>query len=80
VFFPRAFTIICMFFNILVLSFAHVAVFKFHRLCQRGHILFINLHRVALSRPTAPIQCKFSAIRFIAFRFSRLSALYFHIL
>ena len=63
-FLPSAFHgIICMLFNILVfLVFAHAAVFSFTVDVSEDTSFVINLHRVALSRPMALIQCKFSVI------------------
>ena len=52
----------------------HVAVFSFTIDVNKNTSCVINLHRVALSRPTAPIQCKLLVIMFIALRFSHFSA------
>ena len=43
---------------------------------NKSRSYIINLHRVSLSRPTVPIQCTFSFIMFIAFRFKSLYQLY----
>ena len=83
VFLSHSFSTICMFFNILVFFyvFAHAAVFSFTIDVNKNRSCVINLHRVALSRPTAPIQCKFSVVMFIASRFKSLfSYIYFCIL
>ena len=72
VFLSRGFSIFacCLIFQLV---FAHAAVFSFTVDLSESTQLVYYLHRVALSRPTAPIRCKFSVIMFIAFHFSRLS-------
>ena len=76
-FLSRACSKICMFVNIPVFKLSRLLQFFSSLLMSTREEVYYNLHRVSLSRPTAPIQCKFSFIMFITFRFKSLFSFIF---
>ena len=77
VFLSRACSKICMFVNILVFKLSRSLQFFSSLLMSTRVEVYYKPTQSSLSRPTAPIQCKFSFIMFITFRFKSLFSFIF---